>query len=96
MYEEAGALHQRALTIDEMAYGPNHPTVAEDLNHLAELFRVQVRSASLTRGKAVASEWVGQTLSDCRDILGVAVALFQLETRTLIFTPLAADSPRRP
>ncbi len=38
-YEEALPLYQRALKIDEQAYGPNHPDVAIDLNNLAELYR---------------------------------------------------------
>jgi hypothetical protein len=36
---EAHPLAERALTIDEAAYGPDHPTVAIYLNNLATILR---------------------------------------------------------
>ena len=36
---EAEPLYRRALAIDERSYGPEHPTVATDLNSLAGLLR---------------------------------------------------------
>jgi tetratricopeptide (TPR) repeat protein len=36
-FEEAEPLFRRALEIDEASYGPNHPSVAAGLNHLARL-----------------------------------------------------------
>lgn len=36
-YIEAEPLYQQALRIDENVLGPNHPDVAQNLNHLAEL-----------------------------------------------------------
>lgn len=41
-YEKAGTLHARALAIREKALGLEHPDVAQSLNNLAELSRVQV------------------------------------------------------
>ncbi len=37
--EEARPLQERALAIDEAAYGPDHPAVARDLNNLALILR---------------------------------------------------------
>src|SRR5437870_5060886 len=37
-YKQAEPLYQRALAIDEKAFGPDHPDVARDLNNLAELY----------------------------------------------------------
>lgn len=42
-FEEADALHQRAMAIEEKVYGPNHPEVATDLNNRADLLCTQVR-----------------------------------------------------
>lgn len=36
--------------IDEKTYGSQHPRVAEDLNHIAELLREQVRFARRSQG----------------------------------------------
>jgi hypothetical protein len=36
---EAKALHERALTLDEALYGPDHPAVAMRLDTLAQLLR---------------------------------------------------------
>ena len=36
---DARALLERALAIDEAAYGPDHPQVATDLNNLAQILR---------------------------------------------------------
>jgi tetratricopeptide (TPR) repeat protein len=36
---DAKALQERALAIDETAYGPDHPNVAADLNNLAQVLR---------------------------------------------------------
>ncbi len=36
---DAKALQERALTITEAAYGPDHPEVAADLNNLAQILR---------------------------------------------------------
>ncbi len=36
---EAEPLLRRALAVDEASYGPDHPTVARDLNNLAQLLR---------------------------------------------------------
>src|SRR5262245_241521 len=41
MYTEAEPLIQRALAIKEKALGPEHPSVAATLNHLAELYQEQ-------------------------------------------------------
>ena len=35
----ARALQERALAIDEAAYGPDHPVVGRDLNNLATILR---------------------------------------------------------
>src|ERR1700733_9551730 len=40
-YREAVAPAERALALREKALGPNHPDVANSLNNLAELYRVQ-------------------------------------------------------
>ena len=37
--EQARPLAERALAIDEAAYGPDHPDVATRLNNLAQIFR---------------------------------------------------------
>ncbi len=42
-YAEAEPLYQRALAIAEKSYGPDHPSVARDLNNLAELLRATNR-----------------------------------------------------
>ena len=42
-YTEAEPLMRRALAIDEKSYGPDHPTVANYLNNLAELLRATNR-----------------------------------------------------
>jgi tetratricopeptide (TPR) repeat protein len=42
---EAEPLYRRALTIDEAAYGPEHPDVARDLNNLAQLLQATDRLA---------------------------------------------------
>jgi len=39
MFAEAEPLYRRALAIDEVAYGPTHPSVATCLNNLAALLR---------------------------------------------------------
>ena len=39
--ENAKALFERALAIDEAALGPNHPDVAIDLNNLGGVLRAQ-------------------------------------------------------
>jgi tetratricopeptide (TPR) repeat protein len=44
-YAEAEPLYQRALAIDEQAYGPDHAEVATDLNNLAALYRAQGKYA---------------------------------------------------
>jgi len=44
-YSEAEPLYNRALAIDEKAYGLNHPEVATDLNNLAALYKTQGRYA---------------------------------------------------
>ena len=36
---DAKELQERALAIDEAAYGPDHPEVATDLNNLAAILR---------------------------------------------------------
>ena len=36
---DAQDLLERALAIDEAAYGPDHPEVATDLNNLAQILR---------------------------------------------------------
>jgi hypothetical protein len=36
-------LSRRALAIDEASYGPDHPTVARDLNNLAQLLKATNR-----------------------------------------------------
>ena len=38
-FTDARALLERALAIDEAAYGPDHPVVAAGLNNLAEILR---------------------------------------------------------
>ena len=40
-YVEAVVLYERALEIQEMVLGPEHPEVANSLNNLAELYRAQ-------------------------------------------------------
>ena len=40
---EAEPLLRRALAIDEASYGPDHPTVATDLNNLAQLLQATNR-----------------------------------------------------
>jgi tetratricopeptide (TPR) repeat protein len=42
-YSEAEPLYRRALAIDEASYGSDHPSVARDLNNLAELLRATNR-----------------------------------------------------
>jgi Tetratricopeptide repeat len=42
-YAEAEPLFQRAIKIWERAHGPNHPDVANSLNNLAMLYRVEGR-----------------------------------------------------
>jgi hypothetical protein len=42
---EVEPLYRRALAIDEASYGPDHPTVAIDLNNLARLLRATNRLA---------------------------------------------------
>ncbi len=42
-FAEAEPLYRRALVIDEGNYGPNHPTVARDLNNLAGLLEATNR-----------------------------------------------------
>jgi tetratricopeptide (TPR) repeat protein len=37
--QDARPLYERALAIDEAAYGPDHPTVATNLNNLATVLR---------------------------------------------------------
>lgn len=41
-YDEADPLYQRALAIDQSAYGPDHPQVATDLIYLGGLLKAQV------------------------------------------------------
>jgi len=38
-HADAKALEERALAIDEAAYGPGHPAVATDLNNLAQILQ---------------------------------------------------------
>ena len=40
---EAEPLYRRALAIDDQSYGPEHPTVARDLNNLAQLLKATNR-----------------------------------------------------
>jgi tetratricopeptide (TPR) repeat protein len=42
---EARVLHERALRLDEAAYGPDHPHVASDLNSLGRVLRALGRPA---------------------------------------------------
>src|SRR5262249_35848233 len=44
-YAEAEPLYKRAVAINEKALGAEHPSVATDLNNLAELYRNQARYA---------------------------------------------------
>ena len=44
-YAEAEPLYCRSLTIDEKAFGPNHPEVATSLKNLAMLYKAQGRYA---------------------------------------------------
>jgi hypothetical protein len=44
-YSGARRLYERALTIDEAAYGPRHPEVAVDLENLAELLEEMGQAA---------------------------------------------------
>ncbi|VVB73051.1 Tetratricopeptide repeat protein [uncultured archaeon] len=48
-YESAKAHYERAIEIDEKAYGPDHPSVARDLNNLG---RVLGDLGDLTKAKA--------------------------------------------
>jgi len=41
-YDEASALYERAVAIDEVVYGADHPNVAVDLFQWAELLKDQV------------------------------------------------------
>jgi tetratricopeptide repeat protein/NB-ARC domain-containing protein len=45
LHAEAEPLMRRALTLDEAAYGPEHPDVARDLNNLAQLLKATHRLA---------------------------------------------------
>ena len=45
LHAEAEPLYRRALKIDEASYGPDHPTVARDLNILAGLLEETNRLA---------------------------------------------------
>ena len=42
-YDEADALHRRALEIREQRFGPDHPEVAQTLNNLGVLYAIQER-----------------------------------------------------
>ena len=46
-YEEAEPLYRRSLAIDEKVYGPDHPSVATDLNNWALLLEAQVRKQTM-------------------------------------------------
>ena len=50
-YAEAEPLNLRALAIWEEALGPDHPDVAQSLNNLAELYRVQETGLTLNGRK---------------------------------------------
>jgi hypothetical protein len=49
----ARAGFERALAIDEAAYGPNHPTVARDVNNLAGVLRDLGNLAGFERALAI-------------------------------------------
>ena len=55
-FTDARALHERALAIDEVTDGPDHPTVATDLNNLAQILRAlgQVEAARPLQERALA------------------------------------------
>ncbi len=40
-YDQAVVVAKKALQVAEQAVGPNHPSVATDLNNLAELYYTQ-------------------------------------------------------
>ncbi|MEI7902822.1 MAG: tetratricopeptide repeat protein, partial [bacterium] len=45
LFAEAEPLYRRALAVDEQSYGPDHPSVAKDLNAMAGLFYLTNRLA---------------------------------------------------
>jgi len=51
-YAQAEPLSKRALAIREMTLGPEHPTVAEMLDHYANLLRKMDRAAEAAKLKA--------------------------------------------
>jgi hypothetical protein len=80
---EAEPLYRRALAIDELSYGPDHPDVARDLNNLAGLLRATNRLAEAEpqyrRTARILVEFVRSTghehprlrdvLANCRELL---------------------------
>lgn len=53
-FEEANLLFERALSRNERAFGPDHPTVATDLNSWVVLLAGQVRVATGFRKRSSA------------------------------------------
>ena len=53
---EARPLQERALAIDEAAYGPDHPEVATDLNNLAQILQ-DLGQAATKPGRGKNGPW---------------------------------------
>jgi tetratricopeptide (TPR) repeat protein len=59
-YRAAERLYRRALAIDEVSYGPDHPDVARDLNNLAQLLKATNRlSESEPLYRRAVQIWIG-------------------------------------
>ncbi len=91
-YGEAIPIAQRVLALREKALGRNHPNVANDLNNLAELYRVQGRYADAEplykRSLAIDEKALGPDHPNVATALNNLALLYQAQGRYAEAEPL--------
>ena len=89
---EAEPLFRRALAIDESSYGPDHPTVANDLNNLAEMLQATNRLAEaeplLRRALAICEKSLGHDHPQVATALNNLAELLRATNRLAEAEPL--------
>ena len=95
-YADAEPLLQRALAIDEKAFGPNHREVAASLHNLAELYRTQGRYADAeplyTRALAIDEKVLGPDHPDVATVLNNLASLYIDQARYADAEPLVKQA----
>jgi tetratricopeptide (TPR) repeat protein len=91
-YAESEPLRQRALKVREKALCPDHPDVAQSLNNLAELYRVQgkynLAEPLYQRGLAIIEKALGPDHAHVGSVCNNLAALYQAQGKYELAEPL--------